>query len=229
MKLKLALSLLIVASLAYSTNVFACEEDDKVAKAKKQTVQLAAVDTQEKSKQASKTAAPQEKDIADIVDTAVQAGTFTSLATAISVAGLQEALKGEGPFTIFAPNDAAFDQVPLATRDAVLGNTETLKKVLSYHAVSGKMTAQDLMAKESLDTLEGQSLSLAKDDDGNVTVDGARIITVDIMASNGVIHVINQVLVPSDVEIQTPAAEASESTESTKTEKQIQDNKQSKE
>lgn len=129
----------------------------------------------------------------DVVDTAVQAGNFTTLVTAVKAAGLVDTLKGPGPFTVFAPTDAAFAKVPKATLDALLADKAALTKVLTYHVVSGKLMAADLRAGK-LKTLEGQDLTIAAM--GGVTVDKAKVVAADVAASNGVIHAIDTVLMP---------------------------------
>lgn len=130
----------------------------------------------------------------DIVDTAVAAGQFNTLVTAVTAAGLSETLKGEGPFTVFAPNDAAFAKVPKADLDALLADKEKLTAVLTYHVVPGKLMAADLAGKSSLKTVQGGELML--DTSNGVTVDGAKVISADIETSNGVIHVIDSVVLP---------------------------------
>lgn len=130
----------------------------------------------------------------DIVDTAVAAGQFNTLVTAVTAAGLVETLKGEGPFTVFAPNDAAFAKIPKADLDALLADQEKLSAVLTYHVVPGKMMAADLAGKTALKTVQGGELTL--DTSNGVTVDGASVISADIETSNGVIHVIDSVVLP---------------------------------
>ena len=130
----------------------------------------------------------------DIVDTAVAAGQFSTLVTAVTAAGLVETLKGEGPFTVFAPNDAAFAKIPKADLDALLADKEKLSAVLTYHVVPGKMMAADLAGKTALKTVQGGELTL--DTSNGVTVDGASVVSADIETSNGVIHVIDSVVLP---------------------------------
>lgn len=135
---------------------------------------------------------------ADIVDTAVAAGSFTTLAKALEAAGLIDALKGEGPFTVFAPTDAAFAKLPAGTVASLLKpeNKEKLKAILLYHVVSGKVTAADVMKLngQSVKTLEGGMLKVSTKH--GVRVDNADVTQTDIEASNGVIHVIDTVLMP---------------------------------
>jgi len=129
----------------------------------------------------------------DIVDTAVDAGNFKTLATALQVAGLVDTLKGKGPFTVFAPTDAAFAKIPKAQLDALLADKAKLAAVLTYHVVAGKMTAKDVKAGK-VKTVQGTELTVATS--GGVMVDGARVTATDIAADNGVIHVIDTVVMP---------------------------------
>ncbi len=129
----------------------------------------------------------------DIVDTAVKAGNFNTLVTAVQAAGLVDTLKGPGPFTVFAPTDAAFAKVPKAQLDALLADKAMLTKVLTYHVVPGAVMAKDVKPG-MVKTVEGGSLSLATA--GGVTVNGAKVVAADVKASNGVIHAIDTVLMP---------------------------------
>ena len=131
----------------------------------------------------------------DIVDTAVAAGDFNTLVTAVKAAGLVETLKGEGPFTVFAPTDAAFAKVPTDTLNALLADKAALANVLTYHVVAGKVMAADVVKLTSAVTVQGQAVSIEVTD-GKVYVDGAQVVTTDIKASNGVIHVIDTVILP---------------------------------
>tara|TARA_B110000211_G_scaffold107707_1_gene124941 strand:- start:43 stop:531 length:489 start_codon:yes stop_codon:yes gene_type:complete len=131
----------------------------------------------------------------DIVDTAVAAGDFNTLVTAVKAAGLVETLKGEGPFTVFAPTDAAFAKVPTDTLNALLADKAALANVLTYHVVAGKVMAADVVKLTSAVTVQGQAVSIEVKD-GKVYVDGAQVVTTDIKASNGVIHVIDAVILP---------------------------------
>jgi uncharacterized surface protein with fasciclin (FAS1) repeats len=130
----------------------------------------------------------------DIVDTAVAAGNFKTLAAALQAAGLVETLKGKGPFTVFAPTDAAFAKLPAGTLDALLKDKAKLTKILTYHVVPGKVTAADVTKLTSAKTVEGESITISTT--GGVKVDNANVTTTDIMASNGVIHVIDSVIMP---------------------------------
>lgn len=129
----------------------------------------------------------------DIVETAVAAGNFKTLATALQAAGLVDTLKGKGPFTVFAPTDAAFAKVPKADLDALLKDKAKLTAVLTYHVVAGKVLAKDI-SPGKVKTVQGSELTLATT--GGVTVDGAKVTTADVIADNGVIHVIDTVLIP---------------------------------
>jgi transforming growth factor-beta-induced protein len=138
-----------------------------------------------------------------IVQTAVSAGQFTTLASLVQQAGLVDTLSGAGPFTVFAPTDAAFAKVPKATLDALAADPVKLKAVLLYHVVPGRVTAADVVKLSSAKTAEGRSVAI-KVSDGAVFVDGARVTTPDVMASNGVIHVIDSVLIPREAASTAP-------------------------
>ena len=129
----------------------------------------------------------------DIVDTAVGAGNFKTLATALTAAGLIDTLKGPGPFTVFAPTDAAFAKIPKADLDALLKDKAKLTAVLTYHVVSGKVMAKDVKAGK-VKTVQGTELTVSTT--GGVMVDAAKVTSVDIVADNGVIHVIDSVIMP---------------------------------
>ncbi|MGD9835065.1 MAG: fasciclin domain-containing protein [Piscinibacter sp.] len=129
----------------------------------------------------------------DIVDTAVGAGKFNTLATALQAAGLVDTLKGPGPFTVFAPTDEAFAKIPKADLDALLKDKAKLTAVLTYHVVPGKVMAKDVKAGK-VKTVQGSELTLGTS--GGVTVDAAKVVQADITASNGVIHVIDSVVLP---------------------------------
>jgi uncharacterized surface protein with fasciclin (FAS1) repeats len=133
---------------------------------------------------------------ADIVDTAV-AANFKTLVAAVKAAGLVDTLKGPGPFTVFAPTDEAFAKLPPGTLETLLKpeNKAKLQSILTYHVVAGKVMAQDVVKLDSATTVEGQSISI-KTLDGGVMVNGAHVIKADIETSNGVIHVIDTVLLP---------------------------------
>jgi len=129
----------------------------------------------------------------DIVDTAVGAGNFKTLATALGAAGLVDTLKGKGPFTVFAPTDAAFAKIPKADLDALLKDKAKLTAVLTYHVVAGKVMAADVKAGK-VKTVQGSELTVSTM--GGVMVDSAKVTATDIVAENGVIHVIDSVIMP---------------------------------
>jgi uncharacterized surface protein with fasciclin (FAS1) repeats len=129
----------------------------------------------------------------DIVDTAVAAGNFNTLATALKAAGLIETLKGKGPFTVFAPTDAAFAKVPKADLDALLKDKAKLTAVLTYHVVAGKVLAADVKAGK-VKTVQGSEITVTTT--GGVKVNGANVTATDIIADNGVIHVVDSVIIP---------------------------------
>lgn len=131
---------------------------------------------------------------ADIVDTAKSAGSFNTLITAVQAAGLVDTLKGSGPFTVFAPTDEAFAQIPKDKLDALLKDKAALTKVLTYHVVPGKVMAADVKAG-SVKTVEGSPLSVSMNG-GKVNVNNAHVVKTDVVADNGVIHVIDKVVMP---------------------------------
>jgi len=131
----------------------------------------------------------------DIVDTAVEAGSFKTLVTAVQAAGLVDTLKGTGPFTVFAPTDEAFAKLPAGTVEALLKDKEKLAAILTYHVVPGKVMAADAMKLTSAKTANGKTLTI-RATNGAVMVDTARVVKTDIVASNGVIHVIDTVVMP---------------------------------
>ena len=129
----------------------------------------------------------------DIVDTAVGAGTFKTLAAALTAAGLIDTLKGPGPFTVFAPTDEAFAKIPKADLDALLKDKAKLTAILTYHVVAGKVMAADVKAGK-VKTVQGLDLTVSTT--GGVMVDKAKVVKTDIVADNGVIHVIDSVILP---------------------------------
>lgn len=133
----------------------------------------------------------------DIVDTALSAGNFSTLAAALGAAGLIEALKSDGPFTVFAPTDAAFAKIPPQTLTDLLRpeNKEKLTAILTYHVVPGRVTAHEVAKMNSATTLQGQELKISKQD--GVKINEAKVIAPDVEATNGVIHVIDSVLMPA--------------------------------
>lgn len=132
--------------------------------------------------------------MADIVDTAVNAGSFDTLVAAVKAAGLVDNLKGPGPFTVFAPTNDAFAKLPEGTVDSLLNDIPQLTKILTYHVVSSKVMSSDMVGLDSVATVEGSSLSI--DASSGVKVNDATVVTPDVEADNGVIHVIDSVLIP---------------------------------
>ncbi|NDY96830.1 fasciclin domain-containing protein [Wenzhouxiangella limi] len=131
----------------------------------------------------------------NIIETAEGAGQFSTLLTAIEAAGLTETLATGGPFTVFAPTDAAFAAIPEDDLAAILADNETLTAILTYHVVDGAVTSAQVVELDSATTLQGSDVDIVTTDAG-VTVDGANVVTVDVEASNGVIHVIDAVITP---------------------------------
>ena len=134
---------------------------------------------------------------ADIVDTAVSAGQFKTLVKAVQEAGLVDTLKGKGPFTVFAPTDEAFAKLPAGTLDALLKDKEKLAAVLTYHVVPGRVMAAQVKPGQ-VTTVQGQALTVSTSY-GSVMVDNAKVVKTDIVASNGVIHVIDTVVLPQQM------------------------------
>jgi len=141
----------------------------------------------------------------DIVDTAAQAGTFTTLVAAVKAAGLVETLKSPGPFTVFAPTDAAFEALPKGTVEGLLNDVPKLTAILTYHVIAGKVTAADVMKMTSsgpaeAKTVQGQNVTLKTQGilSKSVHVNDAKVVTPDIQATNGIIHVIDKVILPSN-------------------------------
>jgi uncharacterized surface protein with fasciclin (FAS1) repeats len=146
-------------------------------------------------------ASSKEAPASDIVDTAVGAGSFETLVAAVQAAGLVETLKGEGPFTVFAPTDEAFANLPEGTLESLLlkENLAQLQAILGYHVVAGRVMAADVVGLSSAKTVNGAELSIVVED-GKVMLDGAMVVKTDIETSNGVIHVIDGVLLPPNKE-----------------------------
>jgi uncharacterized surface protein with fasciclin (FAS1) repeats len=132
----------------------------------------------------------------DIVQTATEAGSFKTLLTAVKAAGLVETLQGEGPFTVFAPTDAAFAALPAGTLEKLLADKEALKKLLLYHVVQGAVTADQVVGLTSATSVEGSPIAISVKDGSVYLNDSAKVVTADVMASNGVIHVIDKVILP---------------------------------
>ena len=131
----------------------------------------------------------------DIVDTAVAAGSFKTLVTAVKAAGLVDVLKGDGPFTVFAPTDEAFAKLPEGTVEALIADPDKLRAILLYHVVPGKVMAADVVTLDSATTAQGSDVEIMLAD-GGVRVDNANVTATDIETSNGVIHVIDTVIIP---------------------------------
>ena len=135
--------------------------------------------------------------MADVVDTAIAAGSFKTLVKAVGAAGLVQTLKGTGPFTVFAPTDDAFAKLPKGTVEALLKDIPKLKSILTYHVVAGKVMAADAKKLTTAKTVQGQNISIKVDPKkGNVIINDATVVKADIVASNGVIHVIDKVILP---------------------------------
>ncbi len=139
-----------------------------------------------------------DSDAVDIVDTAVAAGSFETLASLLESAGLVDTLKGEGPYTVFAPTDDAFAKLPQETLDSLAdpANAAELEEILLYHVAEGDVPSSDLSDGQEIETLQGGSVTIGIGDDGTVTVQSATVTQPDVEASNGVIHVIDTVLLP---------------------------------
>ena len=133
--------------------------------------------------------------MADIVDTAVNAGSFTTLVAAVKAAGLVDTLKGAGPFTVFAPTDEAFAKLPAGTVEGLLKDLPKLKQILTYHVVAGKVMAADVVKLKSAKTVEGSEVKI--DATSGVKINNATVVTPDVAADNGVIHIIDTVLLPA--------------------------------
>jgi uncharacterized surface protein with fasciclin (FAS1) repeats len=133
--------------------------------------------------------------VADIVDTAVNAGSFSTLVAAVKAANLVDTLKGKGPFTVFAPTDEAFAKLPAGTVDALLKDVPKLTKILTYHVVSGKVMAADVTKLKSATTVEGSDVKI--DASSGVKINESTVTTPDVAADNGVIHIIDTVLIPA--------------------------------
>jgi len=137
--------------------------------------------------------------MADIVDTAVAAGSFKTLVTAVKAAGLVDTLKSKGPFTVFAPNDDAFAKLPKGTVERLLKDIPKLKAVLTYHVVAGKVMAADIVKLKTAKTVQGQDVKIDASKwhlHKNVKINDANVIKADIATDNGVIHVIDKVILP---------------------------------
>jgi transforming growth factor-beta-induced protein len=189
------LTILLVPALALA--VVACSSTAATPNPAAATPEPPATATAEPTQSPMASAAPSQAAMAkDIVATAEDAGTFTTLLTAATAAGLVETLQGAGPFTVFAPTDAAFAALPEGTLQGLLADPAALKKVLLYHVVSGKVTADQVVGLSSADSVEGSPIAIAVKDGSVVLNDKAKVVATDVMASNGVIHVIDSVMLP---------------------------------
>jgi uncharacterized surface protein with fasciclin (FAS1) repeats len=132
-----------------------------------------------------------------ILQAARAAGSFDTLVTAIHRAGMSDVLEHEGPYTVFAPSDEAFGKLPVGAVESLLATPDTLAEVVNYHLVPGRMTSADIAGRSSAETLQGEDLAISNN--GVVRIDGARVVSGDLEASNGVIHVIDRVLLPARI------------------------------
>jgi len=146
-------------------------------------------------RQATGDTTPAAEATANIVDTAINAGSFNTLVDALNAAGLAETLKGPGPFTVFAPSDEAFAKIPEKIRSAIIADKDALTELLTYHVISGEVSAADVARLNSAETVQGSAITI--DTSNGVKVDGASVTTADIRASNGIIHVIDTVMIPN--------------------------------
>jgi len=133
----------------------------------------------------------------NIVETAVAAGSFKTLVAAVTAAGLAETLSGPGPFTVFAPTDDAFAKLPAGAVEALLKDKQKLTAVLTYHVLPSRVMAADVVKLSSATTVEGQNVTIDAKNGNGVKVNGAKVVFADVAASNGVIHIIDEVLIPS--------------------------------
>jgi uncharacterized surface protein with fasciclin (FAS1) repeats len=196
--------LLIAGLAALGVLATACGDDGADASTASTTAQAATPATKAPAAEAPMTTATPATTDADIVDTAIAAGDFTTLVKAIQAAGLEDTLRGEGPFTVFAPTDDAFAALPAGTLDKLLTDpTGDLKDILTYHVVPGAAPAADVVALDGqkVTTVNGAAITIGVADDGSVTLTDATgqeaaVVHTDIQAKNGVIHVIDAVLLP---------------------------------
>ncbi len=195
MNLKLTLGVLVAGLLMSTQAVHACNNSAKAGK-EGGYMKMAAADTSGGEESMKKSDDAASTDPVDIIDTAVAAGSFSTLAKALTAAELIDTLKGEGPFTVFAPTDEAFAKIPEETLNAILADKDKLTKILTYHVVAGKVTAADVVKLDSAETVAGPKLTIDASD--GVKVNDATVTQADVMASNGVIHVIDTVLLPPE-------------------------------
>lgn len=176
------IGVVVVIALAIGGLIWAFSKDDTKDK-----------NTQQSSSEMTKEEATNESK--NIVEVASENEDFSTLVTAVKAAGLVETLSGEGPFTVFAPTNAAFEKLPAGTLEQLLANPAELKKILTYHVVSGKVTASQVVELTEATTVQGQKVQI-KVEDGMVKINDSNVTSTDIMTSNGVIHVIDTVLLP---------------------------------
>jgi len=173
-----------IAALAVSLFAAACGGDDAA------DTTTAAPDT---------TVAEEMMEVGTIVDVASEAGAFSTLLAAAEAAGLVDTLNSDGPFTVFAPTDEAFAALPEGTLEALLEDTEALSQILLYHVVSGEVKAADVVGLDSATTVQGEDVAIAVDGETVVLNGSANVVTVDVAASNGVIHIIDAVILPPSI------------------------------
>jgi len=180
---------LLVAGLAVGSLANASVDGDPPANAERERTVHVTLETV--------TPLPRTQEGGTIVEVAAANGSFETLVEAVRAAGLVETLSGEGPFTVFAPTDEAFSKLPEGTLEELLNDRERLTEILTYHVVSGRVTAADVSRIDSAETVAGPSLAISTEY-GSVKVDDATVVQPDVMASNGVIHVIDSVLLPPE-------------------------------
>jgi uncharacterized surface protein with fasciclin (FAS1) repeats len=197
---------LLAALAVLGVVVSACGDDDTDAQSAPTTAEATVASTMAPATTGMTTTAPAEATAdADIVDTAIAAGDFTTLVAAVQAAGLEETLRGEGPFTVFAPTDDAFAALPAGTVDKLLQDPSgDLTDILTYHVVPGAVPAADVVGLDGqkVTTVNGAAITVGVGDDGSVTLtdaagNDAAVVVTDVEASNGVIHVIDAVLMPA--------------------------------
>ncbi|HEV8025703.1 MAG TPA: fasciclin domain-containing protein [Candidatus Nanopelagicales bacterium] len=197
----------VAAAAALTLTLAACgDSTDEASSEPTETVSEEMAEESEEMTEESEEMAEEPAGVGTVVDVAASTDGFGTLVTAVTEAGLVDTLNGEGPFTVFAPTDEAFAALPPGVLDALLlpENQETLAKILTYHVVPGQVLAADI-ADGDVATVEGQTIALSTAD--GVTVNGATVIQADVVADNGVIHVIDSVILPPDVDPEALLAE----------------------
>ena len=185
---------LILALIGAAITVTACSSTGTATAPATAAPTTAASEAPAESMAAAESMAP--AGAKDIVDTATEAGSFTTLLTAATEAGLVDTLKGEGPFTVFAPTDEAFAKLPAGTVEGLLEDPEALREILLYHVVEGEVMADQVVGMTSADTVAGPALAIVAEDGAVFLNETVKVVTTDLDASNGVIHVIDGVLLP---------------------------------